>query len=268
MSFIRRRLTWANVAMTLALVFAMSGGAYAAKKYLITSTKQISPKVLKQLQGKTGPAGAQGPAGPQGPAGVNGKDGAQGLQGVEGKEGKPGEPGKEGKAGVNGKSVIAATEAQGANCKEGGSNFEVEGSKTKVYACNGAEGKEGPAGPVTGELPSGVSLTGVWSTNGTSPHVELIPFDYELHLSSAPTLNYINEAGTALKGSTANCPGTAAEPKATKGNLCIYVGSEDEEVSKPNPLVEISSAPKYGALLYISIPEAGYARGSWAVTAP
>jgi hypothetical protein len=37
-SKIRKRLTYANVAMTLALVFAMTGGAYAAKHYLITST--------------------------------------------------------------------------------------------------------------------------------------------------------------------------------------------------------------------------------------
>ena len=45
-SRIRKRLTYANVAMTMALVFAMSGGAYAAKKYVITSTKQIKPSVL------------------------------------------------------------------------------------------------------------------------------------------------------------------------------------------------------------------------------
>ena len=43
---IRSRLTYANVAVTLALVLAMSGGAYAADRYLITSTKQIKPKVL------------------------------------------------------------------------------------------------------------------------------------------------------------------------------------------------------------------------------
>ncbi len=44
-SMIRKRLTYANVAMTLALVFAMTGGAYAAKKYMITSKKQIKPSV-------------------------------------------------------------------------------------------------------------------------------------------------------------------------------------------------------------------------------
>jgi hypothetical protein len=46
---IRRHVTYADVAATLALVFAMSGGALAAKHYLLTSTKQIKPSVLKQF---------------------------------------------------------------------------------------------------------------------------------------------------------------------------------------------------------------------------
>ncbi len=54
---IRSRMTYANVIATLAMVFAMTGGAYAAKKYLITSTKQIKPSVLSQLKGKAGSAG-------------------------------------------------------------------------------------------------------------------------------------------------------------------------------------------------------------------
>lgn len=45
----RHRLSYANVAATLALVFSMSGGALAATHYLINSTKQINPKVLKKL---------------------------------------------------------------------------------------------------------------------------------------------------------------------------------------------------------------------------
>ena len=36
---------------TLALVFAMSGSAIAASHYLVNSTKQISPKVLRKLAG-------------------------------------------------------------------------------------------------------------------------------------------------------------------------------------------------------------------------
>jgi hypothetical protein len=72
----RRHLTYANVAATLALLFAMSGGALAAKHYLINSSKQINPKVLKTLRGKTGPrgpAGAAGATGPQGSPGAEGK---------------------------------------------------------------------------------------------------------------------------------------------------------------------------------------------------
>ena len=74
----RRHLSFANLAATLALVFAMSGGAYAAKHYLITSTKQIKPSVLASLRGKQGPRGlagatglpgAKGDRGPQGPPG-------------------------------------------------------------------------------------------------------------------------------------------------------------------------------------------------------
>lgn len=45
----RRHLSYANVTATLALIFAMSGGALAAKHYLVTKTNQISPKVLKSF---------------------------------------------------------------------------------------------------------------------------------------------------------------------------------------------------------------------------
>lgn len=79
-----KRLTYANVAATLALVFSMSGGALAASKYLITSTKQISPKVIKKLKGKAGPAGLPGPVGKEG---VAGKEGAPGKEGPPGKNG-------------------------------------------------------------------------------------------------------------------------------------------------------------------------------------
>jgi hypothetical protein len=74
----RRHLSFANVTATLALFFALSGGAYAAKHYLITSTKQIKPSVLATLHGKEGRKGA---AGATGPAGVKGDRGPQGPQG-------------------------------------------------------------------------------------------------------------------------------------------------------------------------------------------
>jgi hypothetical protein len=84
---IRARVTYANVAATLALVFAMSGGALAARHYLINSTKQINPKVLKKLRGARGARGAIGPNGALGPQGVLGPAGPRGPRGEKGEAG-------------------------------------------------------------------------------------------------------------------------------------------------------------------------------------
>ena len=92
----RKHLTYANLAATLALVFAMSGGALAANHYLVESTKEINPKVLKKLHGaagKKGKTGATGPAGGQGPAGTPGAGGTTGPRGPEGPRGFEGPQG-------------------------------------------------------------------------------------------------------------------------------------------------------------------------------
>jgi hypothetical protein len=63
MSSIRRHLSYANVAATLALLFSMGGSAIAASHYAITSTSQIKPSVVRALRGARGPQGPTGPAG-------------------------------------------------------------------------------------------------------------------------------------------------------------------------------------------------------------
>lgn len=83
----RRHLSYANIVATLALVFAMSGGALAASHYLINSTKQINPKVLKKLKGTVGSTGPSGSVGAQGPAGAQGANGKEGLPGKDGPRG-------------------------------------------------------------------------------------------------------------------------------------------------------------------------------------
>jgi len=74
----------------VALVFAMSGGALAAQHYLLTSTKQISPKVLKQLKGDKGARGVRGPEGLRGAQGHQGIQGTTGSVGATGVTGPPG----------------------------------------------------------------------------------------------------------------------------------------------------------------------------------
>jgi len=68
----------------LALFIALGGTAIAAHRFLITSTKQISPKVLKSLRGRTGPQGPRGLQGLQGATGATGPTGAAGAPGAAG----------------------------------------------------------------------------------------------------------------------------------------------------------------------------------------
>src|SRR5271169_750268 len=115
----RRHLSYANVVATLALVFAMSGGALAASHYLIKSTSQISPKVLKKLAGRTGKRGAIGPTGATGPAlgatpgqsGAAASAGPRGAEGKQGREGPPGRDGRQGKEGPSGPTGASASES-------------------------------------------------------------------------------------------------------------------------------------------------------------
>jgi hypothetical protein len=196
----------------LALVFAMSGGAFAAGRYLITSTRQISPKVLRALQGKAGGvgvAGAQGAAGPAGPAGPQGSAGAAGGKG---------------EAGAAGTSVTSvALAAKNAHCKEGGSEFKAAAGTT--YACNGEKGKEGTFGGST--LPEGKTLTGVWGGSGygeagfpnEGTGYATAAVSFALPLAAEPAAHFI-KGGEAPP---AQCPGTATAPAAAPGNLCVFV---------------------------------------------
>jgi hypothetical protein len=243
-SMIRKRLTYANVTVTLALVFAMSGGAYAANKYLITSTKQIKPTILKTLQGKTGAAGPQGPAGPAGPQGPAGTPGTPGTKGETGPEGKQGPEGKEGKEGK-----------QGAVGKEGK---------------QGLEGKEGSPWVAGGTLPSGQTETGTWSYGavGTGTGFIRMPISFPIRLTAKTEAHFMPLGST----STEECPGTVENPQAKSGNLCIYAQEGKENFAAagdPETNELINFAGKTGAVvLFFPVEEGENPEGVWAVTAP
>jgi hypothetical protein len=79
-----RRPSASMMVAIVALVFAMTGTGIAASHYMITSTSQIKPSVLKKLKGHAGPVGKQGLSGavgltgPQGPIGPIGPIGPAG----------------------------------------------------------------------------------------------------------------------------------------------------------------------------------------------
>jgi hypothetical protein len=68
-----------NLVAWLALFVALGGTSLAASHYVINSTKQINPKVIKKLKGNHGARGARGLAGPAGPAGAVGAQGPAGT---------------------------------------------------------------------------------------------------------------------------------------------------------------------------------------------
>jgi collagen triple helix repeat protein len=253
-SWIRRRITLANAAFVVVLVLAMSGGAYAAKHYLITSTKQISPAVLKQLQGKEGPAGAQGPVGARGPLGAPGPAGEKGEKGIRGARG------------VNGESVQVVTLEEGSACAEGGTEFSINGGKS--LACNGAHGSPGTAGqsvtnnalskgnvhceeggaefkvgsgtatyacngsPWTagGTLPSGQTETGAWAASGTPiagvvhlvPSIEALPtsISFTIPFTAAPTPVVVRgPSPTGAKGNVSSGSNEVTKVTTTEGEF-------------------------------------------------
>jgi hypothetical protein len=259
-SRLRKHFTYANFILTIALVFVMSGGAYAAGKYLITSSKQISPKVLKALAGKPG---AQGKTGAQGPAGSAGAQGPQGPQGPAGEKGTAGTNGGEGK--------------------------------------EGKEGKEGSPWTAGGTLPSGKTLKGEWSliaAASASFDVAADNVSFEIPLKTAPLAHYIRTSGmepfynekTQLdeERSQSACSGSAAEPTASAGNLCVYASVEGDTETDPLPGI-VAPLPvicafstggvcdqersnitdPYGFGLVTLAKEAGHVEvaGTWAVTA-
>jgi hypothetical protein len=225
----------------VALVAALAGGAYAAQAGLNGKQKKEVKKIAKSFQG-TGPAGAAGPAGPAGPKGDKGDTGAAGADGTDGTAGAKGATGPTGAAGVG---VTGPTGPAGV----------------------GATGPTGPAGPTDTVLPSGKTLTGLWSMTGNS-FFAVSTISYGLRMPSAPTVNYIKSGDTPPAGCTG---GTSAEPKANPGNLCIYeIGRAN--LTEPENQVGATEDPESGVTL-LSFQEEetemfALARGSWAVSAP
>jgi hypothetical protein len=279
----RIHITPSTIIATLALLFAMSGGAYAASKYLITSTKQISPKVLKSLKGANGKNGANGTNGANGAAGT-------GSAGPTGPGGVTGPAGGAGPTGPAGESVkVKALTAPECTNKEGGSEFTV--GTTKTQACNGEKGAIHPKET----LPKGATETGTWNITATAEEAKAgivastsisFPIPLEGGLSNSgcktstePCHAFLIPPGEEGTVDPTQCPGSVGNPEAAEGDLCVYT-TELGNATVPTPSFQVPSIPlsshtagtgAAGGILYL-LPEetepAGLSYGTWAVTAP
>ena len=292
-SAIRKHLSYANVAATLALVFALTGGAFAATgggsnpshATLTASAAKAKAKTKARPRGPAGPkgatgaAGATGPGGPAGPAGPTGPAGGAGIQGTAGTNGTDG---------TNGESVTNTKLVAGKQtiCPEGGAEFKV-GAGTATKACNGEKGVIHPKET----LPPEASEFGVWSLGSiqsTSLGHEsdlIVPVaSFVIPLAaplSATDVHYIDqhdeevlEGGTTVANTGACKGGTAAAPTAEPGNFCVYTGREEEIHSTSSGIINAGiyeiGAGTTGAIEQFVVTGnfEPYGAGTWAVTAP
>lgn len=133
----RRRFRLPSPALVLAfaaLLIAMTGTAVGAG-YLITSTKQISPKVMKKLKGKKGKRGvkgASGAPGAQGAVGPAGETGAAGAAGATGPTGSGGPPGSAGSPGATGPTGPRGPSDAIIGFDDAGGTFDFAGGATTI----------------------------------------------------------------------------------------------------------------------------------------
>ena len=220
MQLIRRHLSYANVASTLALVFAMGGGAYAALSPVhdgvIHTCFRKSNGALRVVRagarcGRHERALAFNQRGPVGP---------RGATGAQGPVGKTGATGKTGRTGASGRSVTSATLGVGnATCPNGGSSFTTVSGTTS--ACSGVATSFASV-DASATLAGSRGVTAVQPGTGTGV--------YCLKLGAAPSVGVASVRGDAagsgaaqvlIPAASAACAGTGD----TSAEILTFNGS-------------------------------------------
>lgn len=291
------------VVAIVALIAALGGGAYAAT-HAATASKKAKPltkaQIIALIKSHAG-SGPVGPAGPAGAPGAPGKDGLNGTNGKDGTNGTNGTNGQDGEDGVDGTSVTSSESAgtiDGTHCvNRGGSKFTAVNGNT--YACNGEKGEKGDPWTAGGTLPVGATETGTWAspTVGGSDandeyHIVIsfpiplaapleVPGDSDenqVHIITESGEEVLEEGGipTGFGPASSACPGSAEEPEAESGNLCIYIGSEvspnvgsliaGKVVSKPGGENSLGAGTTGAVWRFITPSNGTRAQGSFAVT--
>lgn len=145
----------------------------------------------------------------------------------------------------------------------------------------GPEGPEGPRGlqgvpgqtGFTATLPAGETETGAWAA-GPKAKTTTVSLSFNIPLEEAPeNVFYVNTEGKELLGvggtgatRTAEiCEGSAEEPTAPPGTVCIYAA--EESVEGPEGFNAFSTHKWVsGATFNFTLSENHFGLGTWAVT--
>lgn len=285
---LKRRLDLHGPGVTIgviALVVALSGGAYAAAKGGLTSSQKKQVKSIAKAEAKKFANSNPGSPGATGPQGAKGDKGDKGDQGAPGNNGAPGDDG------APGESVVLtpipeeplACEAQGG---KGGVEVSLENDPpgTGVEVCTGKEGEPGEPGEpwtVNELLPPGKIERGVWAftadagnTNGVR-----VPLSFPIRLEESLEAGNVHMQTEA--GFSDFCEGSLEVPIPDPGHLCVYANAAEEPalgatfkgIFKPGDPDGSQSGEqgsgRTGAVLTFNAPSgAASGSGTFAVRAP
>ncbi len=217
---IRKHLTPSTAIALLALIFALTGGAFATGSHgggsstKPTTSSRDGARAPGSLLATTAKAKAKTKTGPRGPAGPKGATGATGATGTTGAAGPVGATGPAGPQGPQGAAGINGTD---------GTN-----------GATGATGATGSPWTAGGTLPAGSTETGTWlalvrqsseaEKDGTQNPIVGAQADisFPIPLTEGPTPHYIETKEVEEEKLPEGCKGTAVKPEAEPGNLCIF----------------------------------------------
>jgi hypothetical protein len=222
MQRVRKHLNPTTFIAFLALVFAVTGGAFAATGS--SSSGSHATLTATVAKAKAAPKGKAGPRGPAGAKGATGATGAAGPAGATGPGGPAGAKGENGAAGAAGAAGV-----------------------TGPAGPAGAAGKAGPAGPegnIGATLPSGTTETGTFFAPATSESETETSISFPIQLPSAVAAAYVTLEDVEEAKIPTGCSGSAEKPEAEDGHLCVFEGAS----SRPREGAETVTFFKPGAL--------------------
>lgn len=239
-SKLRERFGTAGLIVAIvALVLALTGGAFAATGGLNAKQKKEVKKIAKRFQG----SGPQGPQGPPGPVGARGETGATGPAGA---------PGAQGGIGPQGPAGPLLTQLTSEKSLTGFWGARATGELTHTGSVISFAFPLASAPTLYLIKPSGTE--GVFRTPSTTPvfGVDIGPL----------TSEQIED----------NCPGSSTSPKSEAGFLCVYTSVENGLEPSTLGLFQQGNPTPYGVLMPFVTPSPGVEsatiKGTWSVTAP